>query len=322
MINLIKTFFSTWLKVIESPSKFFEQEQSNFANKKTLLYLSLLTISLAIFQSISFILALMLINKKLPSVMGSIVPLFSFENLSISIMVFFIFGFVQALILFMLQILVKCRLKFNEVFAISVYSMSPLLISALPVGPLKVLVPIWQIVIIVMGIKQCAKISNFKTAAILVPYVLLVLVAALIHFQRVALPKAQQLTQAMTEQISKDTHMRVLLDESDSWKAEVQDDGKIIRRKHHENGNLKKQICYKNQYAAGGKDIVWEKQYNEQGILTFSKQYQDEGRSEIVTKYWNDGTIKEEHHYKEGKIVDSKGGALHYGFIKNDEKRF
>ncbi len=322
MINLVKVFFSTWFRILESPGEFFNQERSQIEIKKTVTYFLIIAIFSTVFHVISSVFLRMYINMKYPAGIGSMQSLFSLKGLSVSVMGFFMFGILQTLILFLLQLAAKCRLTFNEVFGIFVYSMSPLLLSALPVGPLKTLAPIWQIAIIAIGIKQYAKISKSKTAAILVPYVLLVVVASLIYLQRVTLPKTQQRIDEIMGQASKDTDKRVLLDESDGWKVTLQDNGKIIHSNYRENGNLNEQICYKNQYAERKKNIEWEKQYNEEGILTFSKQYLDKGKSVIVTQYWNDGTIKERQHYKEGKILESKGGALHYGSLQKDGKSF
>ena len=184
--------------IIESPSKFFKENKSEFTLKKTSLYLFIIALLISISHIISLTLVRMFINTTTLGDIELLLPLFSLKNFFISILTYIALGVVQAILLFVFQVLAKCGLSFKDVFAVSVCSMSPLLFAALPVGILKVIVPFWQITIIAIGVKYIAKTSNSKTAAVLMPYVLLVMVVSMIYFQRVTLPKTQQITKEMT----------------------------------------------------------------------------------------------------------------------------
>jgi len=317
-MEIIKTFFITCQHVIESPSKFFEYERPNFTGKKTLTHLSFLTAFFAIFQIIFFVLTLMFVNLKNPELAKTMLPGVLLINIFISVLIFFIIAFVQALIIFLLQKLVKCQLRLEDVFTVSVYSMTPLLLAALPIGQLKALVPVWQITILALGVKEFAKINNAKLPTIIVPYLLIVLISVFVYYQKVVLPQAKR----MSEEIAKKVHLQVLLSEADGWKPEQLDNGKIIRRQYYGNGRLEREICNKNQCADSKKDIEWEKFYNEKGVLISSKDYLDDGKVKIVKNYWDDGTLKEESRYENKKLVKCRGAEFHYGIIKKKGKRF
>ncbi len=179
----MKSFFRDWLSIIENPGRFFEQIQPK---RTAVLKAVRFMVWLVVFSSLFKILFLISLNNMFITRTGGPLPEIGFGS--------FIEGLLRALLMTLgsavistgvlsgIGRLLQVKLDLRQLFCITGYAKTPYLFSAIPMGLIAILLPLWNLVLIYYGVKTISTAPLTRINLLFGIYIALVIIVLVLIF--------------------------------------------------------------------------------------------------------------------------------------------